>query len=315
MRAAARGVLRRCGAAQHEACNTSRTCSTGAIFRDSAANKQGLSHALDGTMRGGAHDMKVFGAGTLRALATRDALAAFLHAHWHVYRAMEEHLDASRSASAQGVLAARHVTASRLTHAATPLLRTAADAVWASLSPELRRAPALAADVRTLRTLGARCDTDAAPSPATAAYVARLAAAAQADALPGGPPLLLAHAYVRYFADLFGGSMLGAPTQHALGLPEVPRFYIHPPAVARHRRAYVERAYNALNAAGASLSPEATERVVAEAHAAFACNGVLYREGVGGGGAGMYAGAVVGGARVVLGTGAHWLGQKLRLGA
>ena len=43
-----------------------RLCSTGAIFRDSVANKTGLSHALDGVMRSGAHDMKTFGAGALR---------------------------------------------------------------------------------------------------------------------------------------------------------------------------------------------------------------------------------------------------------
>ena len=105
MLAAARGAARRrVAAAQQPAwCSpAARGCSTGSIFRDSAANKHGLSHALDGTMRGGAHDMKVFGAGTLRALVSRSALAAFLHAHWHVYRAMEAHLDASRSASAGG---------------------------------------------------------------------------------------------------------------------------------------------------------------------------------------------------------------------
>jgi len=84
--------------------------------------------------------------------------------------------------------------------------------------------------VAALRALGARCDVDAAPSPATAAYVARLREAALADAAPGGPPLLLAHVYVRYFADLFGGSMLGRPTADALHLPALPRFYVHPPA-------------------------------------------------------------------------------------
>ena len=106
MRASARGVLRRCAATAMEQpspfAHAARSCSTGSIFRDSAANKVGLSHALDGTMRSGAHDMKTFGAGTLRALASRSALAAFLQAHWHVYSAMEAHLDASRSASAQG---------------------------------------------------------------------------------------------------------------------------------------------------------------------------------------------------------------------
>lgn len=82
--------------------------------------------------------------------------------------------------------------------------------------------------------------------------------------------------------------------------------------MSQNRRAYVERAYVALNDAGAALSPAATQLIVAEAHAAFACNAALYREGAGGGGAGMYAGAVLGGARVVLGTGARWLTRKLQ---
>jgi hypothetical protein len=42
---------------------------------------------------------------------------------------------------------------------------------------------------------------------------------------------LLGHMYVRYFADLFGGRALGAPTRMALDLPSTPHFYIWDPKV------------------------------------------------------------------------------------
>ena len=65
----------------------------GAIFRSSRANKTGLSHALDGAMRDGSHDMRVFGTGTLAALASRSAYASFTAAHYHFYAELEARLD------------------------------------------------------------------------------------------------------------------------------------------------------------------------------------------------------------------------------
>lgn len=41
-----------------------------ATLTRSAANKRGLSLALDGTLREGAHDMRVFGLGFLRSVAS-----------------------------------------------------------------------------------------------------------------------------------------------------------------------------------------------------------------------------------------------------
>ena len=38
-----------------------------------------------------------------------------------------------------------------------------------------------------------------------------------------GGARLLGHLYCRYFADLFGGQMLAAPTRAALALPVAPR--------------------------------------------------------------------------------------------
>jgi hypothetical protein len=39
---------------------------------ESSANKRGLSKMLDGTLREGAHDMRVFGLGFLRSVASLD---------------------------------------------------------------------------------------------------------------------------------------------------------------------------------------------------------------------------------------------------
>ena len=251
--------MRRAGAA------AARAASTAAIFRESAANKTGLSHALDGTMRSGAHDMKVFGAGTLAALASRSRALEFLQGHRHVYCAMEQHLDACAPGSATGAL-------------------------WQRVGGALRRGEALTSDVVALGG-----SVHAAPSPATRSYVQRLAAAAAAPV-----PLLLSHFYVRYFADLFGGSVLGMPTRAALQLPATPAFYVHSATVTSDRRAFIESLYSALNAAGAGLSESETKALVAEAEAAFAANAELYREAApaGTGLAGLFGLAVVGGARV-----------------
>ena len=54
------------------------------------------------------------------------------------------------------------------------------------------------------------------PTPAVAEYVSRIADAAEKELASAGggagaksPPLLVAHFYTRYLADLFGGSMVG----------------------------------------------------------------------------------------------------------
>ena len=75
----------------------SRSLSSGSILRDSKANKVGLSYALDGTMRRGAHDMKTFGLGTAASLATVERYARFTAAMHHVYGTMERSFDASSS--------------------------------------------------------------------------------------------------------------------------------------------------------------------------------------------------------------------------
>ena len=219
-------------------------------------------------MRSGAHDMKVFGAGALAALASRGHVLAFFQGHRHVYNAMERHLDAcAERPSPTGDL-------------------------WRRVGGSLRRGAALESDVAAL---GGSLQEP--PSPATERYLRQLQTAAAAP-----QPLLLSHFYVRYFADLFGGSMLGVPTRAALLLPRPPAFYVHDAAVTTDRRAFIEELYRSLNVAGeaAGLDKTGTSALVAEAEAAFALNAELYREAapVGTGLAGLFGLALVGGARV-----------------
>ena len=75
--------------------------SSGAIFRASRANKQGLSKALDGTLRN-SHDMRVFGVGMLAEFASKDSYRHFLLQRYHFYTAMERRFDAVSSNESNG---------------------------------------------------------------------------------------------------------------------------------------------------------------------------------------------------------------------
>ena len=68
------------------------------------------------------------------------------------------------------------------------------------------------------------------PTPAVAEYMSRIADAAEkelggagGDAGAQSPPLLVAHFYTRYLADLFGGSMVGVSTSLLPLYPYPPR--------------------------------------------------------------------------------------------
>lgn len=173
--------------------------------------------------------------------------------------------------------------------------------VWKRFKHILQRTDSLEEDIKMLEGLiGCETGLKVVPSPAAAAYATRLREASQLEA--SGTPLLLGHFYTRYLADLFGGSMLGWPTKLALSLPEVPRFYVHD-EIRDRRRETVEAIYEALNEA--ELTPAQTKAVVDEATLAFRLNAALYREGVGGGGIGMFAGAALGGLRVAVGHANH----------
>ena len=171
------------------------------ILRVAESNKGStLSAALDGTLKQG-HDMRAFGLGTAATLASRARYARFTAAMHCVYDAMERELDGARSAPVR--------------------------ALWSAHGAVLRRAPALAADARDVGVeLGGGAGSPPPPplSPAAARYVARIQRAGELDGADGGARVL-GHVYCRYFADLFGGQMLAAPTRAALALPVAPRHY------------------------------------------------------------------------------------------
>jgi len=219
------------------------------IIQGSRANKQGLSLMLDGTLKAG-HDMKTFGLGTAASLATVERYARFTAAMHHVYGTMERSFDASTSP------------------VVVPL--------WQRFGDSLRREPSLAldlADVSSSATLHSR-------TPATAAYCAAIEDAAARDNADGGGRLI-GHLYCRYFADLFGGQALAAPTRYALApavRPGTPRHYDFGDFGAR-RAESVEALYQAFNTAGAALGSQAAQdEVVTEANRAFAHNIAVYSE-------------------------------------
>merc|ERR1712046_512329 len=95
--------------------------------------------------------------------------------------------------------------------------------------------------------------------------------------------LLLAHAYVRYLADLFGGSFLGNPTRLALALSDIPEFYRpsqgpHAELIKANRTLFIELFYQQLNNLGMGMSVERQAQVVEEARRAFQHNADIYTE-------------------------------------
>ena len=166
----------------------------------------------------------------------------FATALYHVYKAMEDNFDAQPQ-------------------------ETGISRVWQG-APELCRAEALGKD---LAYLGLD-PTLSALFPATQEYVDSIHNAAKEDSA-----LLLGHFYCRYFADLFGVSMLGYPTKVAVGLPEeYPAFYNFHEAVSAHRQEYIEGLYEALNEEGEKLCQDTQAAVVGETKKAFALNANLY---------------------------------------
>jgi heme oxygenase len=148
-------------------------------------------------------------------------------------------------------------------HAGHPLLAPL------DLAP-LARCAALQADVTDL---AARLDTsaDAALPAAATAYAAHLRGLAQHQ-----PPLLAAHAYVRYLGDLAGGQALGRIARQAYGLPDAAgtRFFDFGPPDAVQRCSQDLRA--ALDAL--PLDEAGIDALVAEAQWAFAQHARLFEE-------------------------------------
>ncbi len=181
------------------------------------------------------------------------------------------HRQAERAGVMRDILAGRVDRAAylRLLRALVPVYRTLERglAVHPAFAPlplaGLARAPALAADLTSLH--GAGWERELAPVPAGEAYGEQIAAAAA-----GCPPLLAAHAYVRYLGDLFGGQALARVVARGLGLEgtEGVAFYRFPGVgdIGAARRAF-RAALDTL-----PLSPSQADQVVHEARAAFEAN-------------------------------------------
>jgi heme oxygenase len=291
------------------------------ILKTAAANKVpgSLAMALDGTLKRG-HDMRVFGLGTAASMASRARYGRFTRSMHAVYATMEEELDATLDAAAPG----EGVSSSPV------------GLVWERHGAVLRREAALLEDLTDVGlvpfarpglldasgsgsgSVGADHSDEGggdwvgASSPATAAYVAAIREAGASDrrmvvgggeaggeGLDGGGRLL-GQFYVRYFADLFGGQMLGLPTQVAVGLaPGTPRHYDFD---IKDRRAFIGQVYASLNDAGAllantdSAAPAQQDAVVEEAMKAWRGNVSVYSEETG-----MWVDAARGAANVAVG--------------
>jgi len=252
------------------------------IFQKLKANKieGSLSLTLDKTLREG-HDLKTFGLGTMAVMASRPRYHQFLVNMKAVYAAMEEELDAASIPAIK-----------------TDTIRT----VWSKHhEPILRRRERLALDLEELENLN-KDDTTVVStdspvvrvSPMTLKYLQAIRHAGEVDRETGGG-LLLGHLYCRYFADLFGGQMLGIPIKNALQLPQPPR-HLQFDLQDVSRRAYLEHLYTDINKAGKMLSSQQFVAVKQEAIEAFQHNAQVYSEPPG-----MITGAVRGGFNLVLG--------------
>ena len=92
------------------------------------------------------------------------------------------------------------------------------------------------------------------------------------------PELLISHFYTRYFADLFGGSMLGKPTQLAMNLIKTPRYYEFPDEVNINKKQFIESLYQDINEYGTSLDSNTLDAIVNETVLAFKLNEAIYED-------------------------------------
>jgi heme oxygenase len=137
--------------------------------------------------------------------------------------------------------------------------------------PELKRTAKLEADLAYYWGENWR---DIKPSAAGERYVDRIKAVAKWQ-----PPLLIAHAYVRYMGDLSGGQSLRTIARSALDLPPDRGTGLHEfdhfptPQSRREFKLTYRDALNSLE-----LDAPLVEAIVAEANRAFALNRSLFHE-------------------------------------
>lgn len=254
--------------------------SSATILKTAKANKTSLSKALDGTMKK-SHDMKIFGLGTLATMASRQRYARFTGTMYAVYRTMEQELDASAAVS-------------------DPV-----GIVWNPYGSVLRRSERLHQDLLDVQVSSSPAldlTNESLWSPATTAYVHSIREAGQHDRENKGARLL-GHLYCRYFADLFGGSVLATPYRVALGLPtDTPRHYefdfssVDVDGSGGSRRELVEGVYSSINEAATHMTTDQEDQVAAESMLAFQHNIDVYSED-----GKLYTDSVRGGLNVVTG--------------
>lgn len=145
-------------------------------------------------------------------------------------------------------------------HAGDPRVAPAAD-------ERLRRAPALAADLRQLHGDGWPALPVVAEGAAYARHLAWLA--------DRHPPLLVAHAYVRYLGDLAGGQLLRRLVRRSVAGGPVPTSAYEFPAIAEP--ASFVAAYRA-RLDGLPVDAGTADAIVGEAVAAFERHVRLFEE-------------------------------------
>jgi heme oxygenase len=136
----------------------------------------------------------------------------------------------------------------------------------AFVSDDLRRGPALAADLQCL--IGEGWEQQIAPSPATAGYCDRIDEVC--SSWPGG---FVAHHYTRYLGDLSGGQVIGAVVRRAYQLPrDAGAAFYEFPEIA-DRNAFKDRYRARLDDAPWDAAEQ--ERIVDEIMVAYAHNVAL----------------------------------------
>ncbi|GMI57588.1 hypothetical protein TeGR_g47 [Tetraparma gracilis] len=209
------------------------------IFKSSRANKRGLSLLLDRTLKSH-HDMKVFGLGALSEFSL-PSYQRFACSRYHFYTALERRFDAAPASSS-------------------------IHRIWSTYQATLRQSPCLASD---LAEVSIPSPSSLPPCPSTRRYVD--------DIESSSPDELVGHFYTRYFADLFGGSMLGAPTSLSLGVPP-PSFYSFEGVTKDNRPAYIEGIYERLNESGEAMGEGGREAAVDATRRAFRWNADVIKE-------------------------------------
>ena len=230
-------------------------------MKDIKNNKHGLSYELDATMREGHHDMKLFGLGFLRSVSSQQHQAHTLASLLAPYAVMEAALD--------------RVVDSKTNHSNTKLKK-----FWSLISKDVQKTAALKHDVAFL-------GNNELELVAAAKYVAAIQKAScnrYKDDPSSEGDLLLAHIYVRYLADLFGGSMLGRPTELALNLPTNSLAFYTPndgpnkEMIRCNKLQFIELFYDGLNKCGMEMASERRVEIVEEAKKVFQLNADIYTE-------------------------------------